>query len=337
MNKKEDYSVDIVIPWVDGNDFAWREEKKKYQGEVTSFVHQFDYQEWGTLKYWFRGIETNAPWVRYIYFVTWGHIPSWLNTNHPKLKIIRHEDYLPEKYRPTFSANPIEINFHRIPGLAEHFIYFNDDMFLLKHTEKSDFFYNGLPCESAIINPVAPANNNCIAHMQLTNAAVINQHFSKHNVIIKHPFKWFNLKYGKLLPLNFLFIPWKRFPGILEKHLPASFLKSTFEEIWEKEYTLMDATSCHRFRNFKLDVNQWLIKEWQLASGKFHPRSTNIGKLLAIKDEATAQKAADTIKKRKVKMICVNDHLESGNVSSIIQIVNNAFEEIYPEKSEFEI
>lgn len=336
MKQEDNYPVDIVIPWVNGNDPAWQQEKQRYEREVTTSVHAFDYQEWGILKYWFRCVEKNMPWVRRIFFVTWGHVPEWLNIDHPKLVIVNHSDYLPSEYLPTFSANPIEINFHRIKGLSEHFIYFNDDMFVLSRTEKSDFFKNGLPCECAIINPIAPANNNCIAHMQLTNAAVINQHFNKHQVIMSQPFKWFNLKYGKLLPLNVMFIPWGRFPGLLEKHLPASMLKSTYEEIWEKEYDLMDQTSRHRFRNFKLDVNQWLIKEWQIASGKFWPRTISIGKNLQIRDEKTALDAAKIIKEKRIKLICVNDHLENCDPSKCITIVNDAFKEAYPEKSGFE-
>ena len=336
MRQEENYPVDIVIPWVNGNDPEWLEEKQKYQKEITSSVHSFDYQDWGILKYWFRGVEKNMPWIRHIYFVTWGHLPDWLNTAHPKLVVVKHEDYLPKEYLPTFSANPIEINFHRIDGLAEHFIYFNDDMFVIDRTTKQDFFRHGLPCECAIINPIAPANNNCIAHMQLSNAAVINQHFKKHEVIINNPLKWFNLKYGKLLPLNILFIPWGRFPGLLEKHLPASLLKSTYDEIWEKEYELMDQTSRHRFRDFKLDVNQWLIKEWQIASGNFWPRSIAIGKNIPIRDKDTAISAAKIIKNKKYKLICVNDHVENKDPSDLIKIVNEAFEVLYPNKSEFE-
>ena len=64
----------------------------------------------GLLKYWFRAVEAYAPWVGQVHFITWGHLPEWLNTQCPKLHIVNHEDYIPEKYLPTFSANPIELN-----------------------------------------------------------------------------------------------------------------------------------------------------------------------------------------------------------------------------------
>lgn len=334
----KDYPIDIVIPWVDGSDPAWRAQKSLYNGESTASVHSFDYQDWGLLKYWFRGIEKNAPWINTIHFVTWGHLPTWLNTEHPKLHIVRHEDYLPSEYTPTFNANTIELNFHRIKDLSEHFIYFNDDMYLVKPTTKEDFFHKGQPCDSAIINPIAPANNNCIAHMQLTNAAVINQHFLKHNVIRSNFFKWFNYRYGKLILLNLLFVPWSRFPGLLETHLPTSFLKNTYYSVWKEEYELLDNTSKHRFRNFKIDVNQWLLKEWQIASGSFYPRRVNAGKLIPVRDISSAQKAVKMLLKGKYYMVCVNDHVENpNNLKEIIQIVQSGFESLFPQKSRFEV
>ena len=91
-----------------------------------------------------------APWVNHIYFVTWGHIPSWLNTDHPKLTVVKHEDYIPKQYLPTFSSHPIELNMHRIRGLSEQFVYFNDDTFIINKMEPEDFFRNGLPRDYCI-------------------------------------------------------------------------------------------------------------------------------------------------------------------------------------------
>ncbi|MEI3411918.1 MAG: hypothetical protein V8Q57_00820 [Blautia sp.] len=54
-----------------------------------------------------------------IYFVTWGHLPNWLNISHPKLKVVRHEEFIPPDYLPTFSSNSIELNLHRIKGLSK--------------------------------------------------------------------------------------------------------------------------------------------------------------------------------------------------------------------------
>lgn len=336
--KKYDYPIDIVIPWVDGSDKNWQAEYVKYSECKTDSVHSFDYKDWGLLKFWFRCLEQNAPWIRKIFFITWGHIPSWLNITNPKLVVVNHRDYIPEKYLPTFSSHVIELNIHRIEGLSEHFIYSNDDVFLTAPTEPTDFFRNGLPCDSAIINPIAPANRNCISNLQLTTAAVINENFKKKQVIRQDPFKWFNFKYGKLLPLNMMFLPWGRFPGLLEKHVMSSFCKSTFQEVWDKEYDLLDATCQHKFRDFKTDVNQWIMKEWQIASGNFAPRSISSGKLFSVYGYEDAIKVAKEITRKRIKMLCINDHIETidQNTERAMYCITNAFLKAYPEKSSFE-
>ncbi len=127
--------IDLVIAWVDGSDPAWLAEKRRFQsGEDGDGDVVCRFRDWGLLPYWFRAAERFAPWARRIHFVTWGHLPPFLNLTAPKLHIVRHEEYLPAEYRPTFSSHVIEMNLHRIEGLSEHFVYFNDDMFLLQPT-----------------------------------------------------------------------------------------------------------------------------------------------------------------------------------------------------------
>ena len=139
--------IDFVITWVDGTDPKWLAEKLRTLQEVDSleaqktdssdlrFRNDFDF-----LKFWFRGVEKFAPWVNQIFFVTYGHTPDWLNLVHPKLKIIRHEDFIPHEFLPTFNSHTIENHLHLIPGLSEYFVYFNDDFYLLKTTRPTDFF-----------------------------------------------------------------------------------------------------------------------------------------------------------------------------------------------------
>ena len=124
------HPIDIVIPWVDGSDPVWQADHAKYRASKSADNHPARYREWGLFRYWFRGIEQNAPWVRKVHLLTYGHLPAWLEPDHPKLHIVNHRDFIPEEYLPTFSSHAIELNMHRIPDLAEHFLYFNDDVFL---------------------------------------------------------------------------------------------------------------------------------------------------------------------------------------------------------------
>ena len=100
--------IDFVIPWVDGNDPAWIAQRKKYQPDTRDDDGESRYRDWENLQYWFRGVEKFAPWVNKVYFLTWGHVPVWLDTSNPKLQIVRHEDYIPKDYLPTFSR-PIRL------------------------------------------------------------------------------------------------------------------------------------------------------------------------------------------------------------------------------------
>ncbi|MFQ7768319.1 MAG: hypothetical protein ACLRIL_08645 [Fusicatenibacter saccharivorans] len=111
----------------------WRPVKKQGKAAEEMIDNSTSrYRDWDILKYWFRGVEKFAPWVNQIHFVTYGHVPDWLNEKHSKLHIVKHEDFIPQEFRPTFSSHPIEWNFHRIEWLTENFVYFNDDMFLIK-------------------------------------------------------------------------------------------------------------------------------------------------------------------------------------------------------------
>src|SRR5699024_9785954 len=132
----------------------WQKEKMLYDESNKGDKRNIRFRDWDNLQYWFRGVEKYAPWVNKIHFVTWGHIPEWLNTNNPKLNIVKHEDFLEERNLPVFNSRAIEINLHRIPNLAEKFVYFNDDMFITKPVKKKDFFENQLPKDVAIPNPV---------------------------------------------------------------------------------------------------------------------------------------------------------------------------------------
>ena len=99
------------------NDPKWKADFSKYSGRkenTKNGVSEARFRDNGFLRYWFRGVEKFAPWVNKIYFVTWGHVPKWLNTAHEKIQIVKHEDFMAPAYLPTFNINSIELNLHRI-------------------------------------------------------------------------------------------------------------------------------------------------------------------------------------------------------------------------------
>lgn len=325
--------IDFVITWVDGNDNEWFKQKQQYADKNINNKNNIRYREWDNLQYWFRGVEQFTPWVNKIHFVTYGHVPKWLNIEHPKVNIVNHKDFIPSKYLPTFSSRPIELNMHKIKGLAKKFVYFNDDMFIIKKMRKEDFFLKGLPCDSAIFN-VPMSSRGGIGNAVYNNMEIINDYFNKKDMIREHKFKIFNYKYKYFNLRSILLMPWKFIPGFYDSHIPVSYLKSTFDEVWEKENILLDRLCYNKFRT-KNDVNHWLFRYWQLASGTFQPRNVDIGKLYSLTD--SNQVIFDEIKNQRRKIICVNDNEKVEDFENQKKLLNETFNSILPKKSSFEI
>ena len=103
------------------------------------------FRSWNHLNYLFRGFEKNIPWVNRIFLVlsSKSQIPKWLNVDHPKLKIVFHEDYMPKEVLPSFNALSIESFYSFIPELSEYFIASNDDWFFLNPIPKEFFIDSG--------------------------------------------------------------------------------------------------------------------------------------------------------------------------------------------------
>ena len=327
--------VDFVITWVDGTDEEWIKDKEKYSKKrETEANSQIRFRDWGTLKYWFRAVEKFTPWVNNIFFVTYGHIPDWLNTENPRLKIVKHEDYIPNEYLPTFNANVLEIYMNRIPNLAGKFVYFNDDMFIANYMKKEDFFKDEKVKDMIAFNSVSVKEDNNIAeHLTLNDLEIISKYYNKKTFIKNNLFKVFNLKYGKLNIKSILLLPWKYFTGIENPHMPTPLFKKTFETIWEREEENFKEMSSNKFRT-KNDYNQWLFRYWQLFDAKFIPTSTKKCKFHDLEKDNT--KFLDNMKKYKYDMVCINDSDNSLDFEKIKEELVNAFEEFLPEKSSFE-
>lgn len=329
-DEKNSNSIDFVLTWVDGADSSWRKRYAEHKGVAIS--DDVRYRDMGMLKYWFRLVEINAPWVRKIFFVTEGHLPEWLNVEHPKLVHVRHEDYIPEEYLPVFSSHPIEIHLHRIKGLSERFVYFNDDMFILKKTDSSVFFdKNGLPRDAAVMNAIS---GDELAHVVINDVHMVNRYFSKKSVLRKNLIKWFNPKYGTGLFRNILLYPWPNFTGFFDYHLPAPYLKKTFTKVWDLLGDNLILTSSSKFRSSS-DLNQYIFRYWQLVEGEFSPISRHkVGFYAEISSDSS--RLRDLIIGGKYNMCCINDS-SAVNFELVKEEIHSIFESLVPAKSSFEI
>ncbi len=135
--------IDVVYTWVDGADPAWLERRRPFapsrEGVDASASRYHDRDE---LRYSLRSLRANAPWVRRIFLVTDQQRPSWLTGD--EVTVVDHRDLFPDlDVLPTFNSHAIETVLHRIPDLAEHFVYFNDDVFLGRPVDADVFFSPG--------------------------------------------------------------------------------------------------------------------------------------------------------------------------------------------------
>lgn len=331
-----DEKIDFVITWVDDSDPKWREAFDSYSAKDDREINTdaCRYRDWGTLRYWFRGVEKFAPWVNKIYFVTYGHMPEWLNTDNPKLVIVKHEDYIPSVYLPTFSSHTIEYNFYRIKGLSEKFVYFNDDMFLINFVPSYRFFKNGLPCD---IGGLSVVTNRGLFGCCLYRAIdLIKECFNKKEVISQNRNKWYSMEYPRLSLHNLLKYRQTTFRGFINHHQPQGYLKETYDDVWGHYEKILHRTCSNKFRTYG-NVAPWLLRYWQLASGNFTPYNVfKDGEVFHLNDDNISE-SVDCICHQKKKIVCLNDHEKVTHFEDYKERLLNAFEQILPDKCSFEL
>lgn len=327
--------IDFVVTWVDMNTPAWRKEFAQYAGEKDNEkngVSDARFRDYGFLKYWFRGVEKFAPWVRKIHFVTCGQKPEWLDISNPKINLVDHRDFIPPQFLPTYNSVVIERYMYKIPGLAEHFVYFNDDFYITDTISPERFFKNGLPCDIAVFQ-----YNLAWSQWYKTlknNIRIVNRHFNKKEVLARFHDKWFDKSYGTRARWNYLLKPYGKFITLRTPHNAQPYLKNTFEEVWavaEKELT---ETSANRFRSVT-DYTPELFRTWQICQGNFEPYNT-YGDTKMFPLIIKSKKAIKAIWEQSYKLICLNDNENIRHYDQVMECLRVAFDHILPEKSSFE-
>lgn len=129
------FPIDAVYTWVDMDPDL----KKKMQEDKTE-DQEARFRQYDELLFSVRSLEKYAPWIRRIYIVVHdGQAPPWFYPSE-RLRLVPHSRIIPARYLPTYNSLCIESFLHEIPGLAEHYIYLNDDLVLLRPVHPWDFF-----------------------------------------------------------------------------------------------------------------------------------------------------------------------------------------------------
>lgn len=328
--------IDFVITWVDMDDPKWQAEFVRYSGKkenTKNGVSKARFRDYGFLKYWFRGVEKFAPWVRRIHFVTCGQKPEWLDEKNPKINLVNHKDYIPKQFLPTYNSVVIERYLHKIPGLAEHFVYFNDDFYIINKIGIERFFNNGLPCDIAVFQ-YNPSWSQWYRRIK-NNLKIINAHFEKKDVMLRYRDKWFYEGYGLKVFWNYIMKPYSKFITLRTPHNAQPYLKRTFEEVWTVAGKELTETSVNKFRALD-DYTPELFRTWQICKGDFEPYNTyNDTKMFPLM--VKPKQAVKAIYNQSYKLICINDNVHIRNYEHVMDNLKNAFEHILPEKSSFEL
>ena len=301
--------MDIVISFVDCKDKVWMKSYLKTIHKDNGFFPYHQFYNHNTIKYVLRGIDEFIPYVNNVFIVVSNieQVPDYIDQS--KVKIVLHKDFIPEKYLPLFNSTAIELFLHKIPGLGEEFVYFNDDMIPISHISYDDFFKDGIPCISFNTEQrdKTPAYKHCI----------LSFYEAKNTVEI----------------LTDKEIDTKDIELQIPQHSPTSLLKSVCDEASniERHNSLLDfyITNIRMPRN----INQYywadilyFKKQYTTSNIKSYYTLT-----LDIKDVDIEEV------KKENKFICINDYgSDEMPLSQIDDIIQLKLDTIFKNKSKYE-
>lgn len=333
-----DMKIDIVYLWVDDSDKKWRAEKDKWleivKGERPVYRDAAIEARWrdnGEFLYSLRSVDKFAPWVNHIYIITgFNQVPKWLNTKHPKITIVPHEQIIPHDALPTFNATAIEMCIPNIPGLSEHFLLMNDDMFFNRPLTPG-FFYDSRGRARVLFSNHAHRSRNIGTWMSRVD------------------------EYNQTLILSAQFIE-KVFKKSVYKYRPSHgidpYIKSSWIEC--RNHPLITGFIDKQIRNkFRTnnEVQRWLFNLYDLINGRavfIHSRARKhsrhkISNFIYntifspwIKNSPVV--CTDTARARsallRAPIFCINDAHDSDE--TILRDNAKFMAERFPEKSQFE-
>lgn len=305
--------VDLVYLWVDDSDPKWKAKKNKLLGEESFNKDSIDdcrFKNNDELKYSLRSVEKYAPWINNIYVVTDNQIPEWLNTDHPKIKIVDHKEILPAEALPTFNAYVIEYGLPFIKGLSENFLFANDDMFIWNEVDKDFFFKNGKPI--------------CRLGSKIYNKPY--RHIYGGNIV--KTYKMMKEKYGIDIPY---------FPH----HNIDAYNKTLFKQCIEEFKDEYEKTLKHNFREMG-DLSRMIVSYYSIykdGAEEKHVGQNWLCKLLKLQLGESClvnlkQSSMQKILKSKAKLMCINDTRKTTDNDR--KSIKAVLEKKFPKKSEYE-
>jgi stealth protein CR2/Stealth-like protein len=311
------FPVDVVYTWVDGSDPAWAARRAAALGEDAAPRHRESDGEWRfrdreELRYSLRSVLRHLPWVRQIHVVTDRQTPPWL-LEDPRVRVVDHAEILDPAVLPTFNSHAIESALHRVPGLAEHFLYLNDDVFVARPLTPETFFLgNGMSRMFLSRSTVEPAGGFDPGSPQL--------------LARRHTQRLLEELTGRSAHQVF-------------KHTPHAFRRSVLEELAALRPDELGATAAHRFRDPEDVVLVWLYHYYAYFTGRAVPGSITYGYFDPNRGRDRRQ-MRELVRRRTMDTFCLNDlealDLEPEDLAANVEFMQRFLERMYPEPSPVE-
>lgn len=313
--------VDIVYLWVDGQDPAWRARHRaayaqwaiQHPGQLALHGNVAGrYRDNGELRYNLRALERFFPDHGHVYLVTDRQVPGWLRASEG-LTVIDHRQLMPASALPVFDSAHIESYLHHIPGLAERFLYLNDDVFLGQPFDAGYWFGDGLRVylEEAVVRLPAQVRADVAAPV---NCAVLSR-------------DWLGAR-----------DPGYRHEPRLFAHAPRPMLKSAMQALEGQAPELFAQVRSTVFRSWRAPaLLPDLVPRWMVAQGL--ARSEVLDPLHIASGDADAPARLAQLRERfgSLPFFCINDTCdEAEDDDPRLARVAATLRQLLPQPSRFE-
>lgn len=310
------FPIDAVYTWVDGDDPLWINSKRRREAELKGVEyheesnHEARFRSRDELKYSLRSLQMFAPWFRKIFIVTAGQVPSWLDTSDPRIEVIDHNDIYPQgEYLPTFNSNSIISRLHHIPGLSEHYVYINDDVFFGRDLGPERFF------TPTGIAKVSPSNNR----RPFGEATLLDE---PHLNLTRNIRRLLKERFGVTVSRAI-------------KHTPHPQLKSVHFEMETEFSQEYERTWASPFRDHRDIVADQLHHYYAQITGRAIPTRLRYH-YINILDDHYRLVMENTLRLRDRDTFCINDAPVEGATPINDSFINEFLESYFPIKSDFE-
>ena len=312
------FPVDVVYTWVDGTDPAWLARKEAaWTATGPGDRHDFAANEGrfishDELRYSLRSLEMYADWVRNVYLVTDDQIPTWLNQSQPKLRVVSHRELFGGTgMLPSFNSHAIELRLHHLSGLAEHYLYLNDDVLFGRPVAPELFFHGNGMTKFFLSTRVLDLDGPSARDLPVVSAAKNNR------ALIEHAFE---------ATLTHRF-----------QHVAHPLRRSVMEELEERFPAEFARTAASQFRSAEdISVSAFLAHYYGYLRGQAVPDTLEY-RYCDIAGPTAQIKLQRLLRGRDADVFCLNE-VDSSTMDARAQqrILDGFLDAYFPVPSQFE-